>query len=254
MKEDGKLFWGQGMKAGGSNAGEACTVLRESEIIDCRMLPRGSNDVFLLSLRRGRQTIRAIYKPQRGEYPLWDFPDGTLYQRECAAYLVSEGLKWSLIPPTIIREGPFGVGAVQWFVPTNAVLDDALFEKHLSEFKRIAAFDWLTNNADRKVGHCLVGTDGRIWLIDHGLTFHEVPKLRTVIWHFAGQPVPEEILADLDLFSHRLTDESTLRATLSELLALTEVEALEERLSIILRNPVFPYSFGSRHRVPWPPY
>ena len=233
----------------------AVAMLMEGKITDCQEIPRGSNYVYLLSLKRNGETARAIYKPRRGEAPLWDFPDGTLYQREYAAYLVSEALKWFLIPPTIIREGTHGVGMLQWFVHTGQTTDYAgLFENNIPEFKRIAAFDWLVNNADRKAGHCLEDREGRLWFIDHGLTFHEVPKLRTVIWDFAGQPVPDELLADLELLSGELDRRSGLIARLSELLSRGEIQALRERLAGILKNPVFPTSFGSYRRTPWPPY
>ena len=233
----------------------AGNILREGEITDCQPVPRGSNYVYLLSLKRNGENARAIYKPRRGEAPLWDFPDGTLYQRECAAYLVSEALKWFLIPPTITREGPHGVGMLQWFVHTRQMTNYAeLFENNIAEFKRIVAFDWLVNNADRKVGHCLEDRDGRLWLIDHGLTFHQVPKLRTVIWDFSGQPVPDELLVDLESFFPHLADTGALTQALSPLLSRGEIQALRERLTGILNNPVFPTSFGSYHRTPWPPF
>ncbi len=233
----------------------AVMLLREGKITDCQPVPRGSNYVYLLSLKRNGENARAIYKPRRGEAPLWDFPDGTLYQRECAAYLVSEALKWFLIPPTIIREGPYGVGMLQQFVHTKQTIDYAqLFENHIPEFKRIATFDWLVNNADRKAGHCLEDRQGRLWLIDHGLTFHDEPKLRTVIWDFAGQAVPDELLADLELLSEELDGQNGLTTTLSELLARREIQALRQRLAGMLNNPVFPSSYGSRHSVPWPPF
>lgn len=233
----------------------ASTILREGQITRCQPLPRGSNCVYLLSLKRQGEESRAIYKPRRGETPLYDFPSGTLYQRECAAYLVSQALRWFLIPPTIIRDGPYGIGMLQWFIPTRQTTDyNQLFENNLAEFKRIATFDWLVNNADRKGGHCLEAADGRLWLIDHGLTFNTVPKLRTIIWDFAGQPVPQQLLADLESLLPRLADGGNLEKALTELLAPDEIEALRERLELILSDAVFPTSFGSYHRTPWPPY
>lgn len=231
------------------------SLLREGEITDCKLLPRGSNDVFLLSLRRDGETTMAIYKPRRGETPLYDFPDGTLYQRECAAYLVSQALRWFLIPPTVIRDGPFGVGMLQWFVITDTTGDyGTLLKKRFSEFKRIAAFDWLVNNADRKSSHFLPGQDGRLWLIDHGLTFHVMPKLRTVLWEFCGQQIPEELLTDLEQLYHKLTVDNVLTTELLQLLSPVEVEALVERLRAILKRSIFPDSFGSYYRTPWPAY
>ena len=230
-------------------------ILKEGEITDCQPVPRGSNYVYLLSLKRNGEKARAIYKPRQGEAPLWDFPDGTLYRRERASYLVSQALNWCLIPITIIREGPYGVGMIQWFVHTKQATDYAsLFENNIAGFKRIAAFDWLVNNADRKGGHCLEDVEGRLWLIDHGLTFHEVPKLRTVIWDFQGQPVPEELLADLESLCPHLAETGALTEALSELISPGEIQALRERLTGILKRPVFPDSFGSHRRTPWPPF
>lgn len=230
-------------------------MLEEGEITGCQMLPRGSNAVYLVSIKLNEDSARAIYKPRRGESPLWDFPDGTLYRRECASYLVSQALNWSLIPPTTIRDGPYGVGMLQWFINNQASDYYRLFEKHLHEFKRLAVFDWLVNNADRKGGHCLEGQDGRLWVIDHGLTFNVVPKLRTVIWDFAGQAVPEDIQADLESLFRQLDNyKSALVTALSELISSEEIQALKERLSMILTERVYTSTFGSYRRVPWPPY
>ncbi len=232
-----------------------CRILRDGDIVDCKPLPWGSNDVLLLSLMLDGGHTRAVYKPRRGETPLYDFPSGTLYRREYAAYLISQTLEWSFIPPTVIRDGPFGVGMVQWFITTRPMTDYAvLLERHFPEFQRVAAFDWLTNNADRKAGHCLEGLDGRLWLIDHGLTFNAEPKLRTVVWDFSGQPVPKEILADLERLHCHLHDDATLPEALRHLLLPIEIEALEDRLKLILNHPVFPDSFGSYRRRPWPPF
>jgi hypothetical protein len=233
----------------------ASNHLREGEIKSCEPLPRGSNYVFLLSLARNGKNTVAIYKPRRGEAPLYDFPEGTLYQREVAAYLVSQALGWFIVPPTIVRLGPHGVGAVQWFVRVKPGTSyHTLAERYPSELRRLATFDWLVNNADRKAGHCLQGEDGRIWGIDHGLTFHVVPKLRTVIWDFSGQPVPGQLIADLQQLGKKLIKGGALTNTLSQLLDDEEVEALRERLSTILKRPVFPPWSGSYHSVPWPPF
>ena len=229
-------------------------ILREGEITACQPLPRGSNYVYLTTLKWNGTDLRAIYKPRRGETPLYDFPDGTLYQRERAAYLVSQALEWCLIPPTIIREGPHGIGMLQWFVAAQTPDYDRFFDKHLDDFKRVAVFDWLVNNADRKGGHCLEGLDGRLWFIDHGLTFNVAPKLRTIIWDFSGQPVPSELLADLETLLPELEDNGALTEALDELLAPEEIEALRGRLAYILKRPVYPDSFGSYRRTPWPPY
>ena len=159
-----------------------------------------SNATFLVNATLDDVEVPAVYKPQRGERPLWDFPEGTLCNREVAAYELSDALGWSIVPETVLRDGPYGIGMVQRFVDHDP--DDhyfTLLEAHLDDFQRFAAFDVLANNADRKGGHCLQAKfDGHIWGIDHGLTFNAVDKLRTVIWDFAGEPVPDGILATVE--------------------------------------------------------
>jgi uncharacterized repeat protein (TIGR03843 family) len=232
----------------------AANFLREAEIKSCQPVMSGSNYVYLLSLKRDGETALAIYKPRRGEAPLWDFPDGTLYKRELAAYLVSQALNWNVIPPTIIREGPYGIGMLQWFIKTDRMRDYSGFmDKYAVDLKRAAVFDWLVNNADRKLGHCLIDLDGRLWLIDHGLTFNTEPKLRTVIWDFIGQKIPGESLKDLESLSYGL-NEGSLNGSLLQLISHREMQALKDRLKLILNKPVFPAYFGSERRVPWPPY
>ena len=163
-------------------------------------MPWSSNATYLCEVRCGDDVVRAIYKPRRGERPLWDFPSG-LDHREVAAYELSEALGWDLVPLTILRDGPLGSGSVQLFV-------DADFEQHYftlyedeanhDQLRAMCAFDLVGNNTDRKSGHCLLGLDGRIRGIDHGLMFHHEFKLRTVIWEFGGEPVPEPILVAVD--------------------------------------------------------
>jgi hypothetical protein len=229
-------------------------LLQEGTITGCRVLYSGSNEVFLVSMVKNNVKARAIYKPRSGESPLWDFPDGTLCLREWAAYLVSEALKWSIVPPTVLRGGPYGLGAVQWFVNTRPGTFHELRDEHREELKKIAAFDYLINNADRKAGHCLLGEDGRVWGIDHGLTFHTGPKLRTVIWEFGGEPIPGYLIKDLARFSRELKADDDLRKRLSPLLTREEIQAMNVRLSNIIRHPFFPVWSGSYRSVPWPPY
>jgi hypothetical protein len=245
---DSRLLWRQ-------NKVETVALLREGTITGYRMIPTGSNAVLLLSLVKNDRKTWAVYKPKIGETPLWDFPDGTLYKRELAAFLVSEALGWSIVPPTVIREGPYGVGVVQWFVNWKRGNGfQALVDKYPEDFKKIAVFDYLINNADRKVGHCLCDEDGRIRGIDHGLTFHAEPKLRTVIWNFAGQGVPERILGDLRSFHMVHSGNGSFYAKLSNLLAVNEIWALKARLKAILKRPIFPAWSGSYRSIPWPPY
>ena len=149
------------------------------------LVPWGSNYTFIVTIRHDGKQANAVYKPSRGERPLWDFPDGTLAFREVAAYLVSEALGFPNVPPTILRDGPQGIGMVQLYIE---MVDGQHFftlrDQHRDEMKRIAVFDAIINNTDRKGGHVLLGEDGKLWCIDHGVTFHEEPKLRTVIWDY----------------------------------------------------------------------
>jgi len=230
---------------------QACNLLLQAKVSNCDLIPNGSNYVFLTTLVKEQTKIKAIYKPRQGEIPLWDFLEGTLYKREYAAFIVSRALDWHLVPPTVIREGPYGIGSMQWFVdPKNGISYYSPI-KDASILKQVALFDYLVNNADRKASHFLEGKDGRLWLVDHGLTFNAVPKLRTVLWDFSGETVPDELLADLRVLQDKLKQEKELRDALRRLLEESELEALELRISAILEKPVFP--FPSSHRsVPWP--
>lgn len=219
------------------------------------LMPDSSNYTFLTRVEDDDLSGLAIYKPRRGERPLWDFPRGTLCHRETAAYLVSEALGWSVVPPTVLRDGPeYGVGSVQLFI--DADLDAHYFTMRGSEdeaFQRIAAFDIITNNADRKGGHILKARDGRLWGIDHGITFHAEPKLRTVIWEYAGQPIPQPLVRDIERLCSQLEASSgALAEALLELLDRVEVEALRRRVERMLRRPRYPEPTGGRS-MPWPP-
>ena len=229
-------------------------VLREAEVEEDALLAAGSNYVYLLKMRHPEAGEGyAVYKPQRGEAPLSDFPDGTLYRRECAAYVVSEALGWRLVPPTIVRDDlGAGAGALQLFIehdPSQHYF--TLKDGREDEMKRIALFDWLTNNADRKGGHCLLARDGRIWCIDQGLTFHTDNKLRTVIWDFQGEPVPAELVEEVNRFGERLQTNSDLRAQLRELISEAELAKLEDRIHLIDRSRIYP-SPPSYRPYPWP--
>jgi uncharacterized repeat protein (TIGR03843 family) len=230
----------------------ACNLLQQAEVKSCNLLYSGSNYVFLATLAADETEVKAIYKPRQGEAPLWDFPDGTLYKREYAAFIVSQALEWYLIPPTVIRQGPYGIGSMQWFVDTvSRTRHYSQMPGDLSVLKRVALFDYLTNNADRKLGHFLEGKDGRLWMVDHGLTFNEVPKLRTVLWDFAGQTVPAKLLVEVRALQDKLRQEKQLRHALRRLLTEAEVAALEFRIKRIIEKPVFA-SPSSRWSVPWP--
>ncbi|MHB8220837.1 MAG: SCO1664 family protein [Acidimicrobiales bacterium] len=210
-----------------------------------------SNATLLVTCSLEGEALRAVYKPARGERPLWDFPAG-LYRREVAAYLVSELVGWHLVPETVERaDGPFGPGSVQRFVPTDGtshyftLVDDP--DRH-EMLRTIAAFDVVTNNADRKSGHVLLAGD-RIWAIDHGLSFHRDPKLRTVIWDFAGTPLPPSVQSDLErLLSHR---RDQLDEVLAGLLDRDERSALWERTAALASTGRLPVPDTDRE---WPPY
>lgn len=214
----------------------------------------GSNYTFLARMSDSETSVLAVYKPSAGERPLWDFDRDTLCHREVATYLLSVELGWPAIPPTVLRDGHHGPGSVQLYV-------DALDEEHFftlrdagdfeNELRQIALFDVLINNADRKGGHCLLDRSGQVWSIDHGLTFHREYKLRTVIWDYAGEPIPGEWLLDLEAVQSRLRQREVLRQDLMQLLSPAEIRALGLRLDHLLETRVFPRP-GPDRNVPYP--
>ncbi|MHB1534537.1 MAG: SCO1664 family protein [Acidimicrobiales bacterium] len=215
-------------------------------------MPWSSNGTFLVTAgdpHADGEALVAIYKPLRAERPLWDFPDG-LYRREVAAYELDRALGWHLVPETVTRtDAPLGLGSLQRFI--HADFEEHYFtllehERHSRSLRRMATFDVLANNADRKGGHCLVDAEGSIWGIDHGLCFHTQPKLRTVIWDFAGEPVDDETCADIA----RVLD-AGLTPELREVLRADEQAALERRMRALLRRPILPEP-RSDHPYPWP--
>ena len=214
----------------------------------------GSNYTFLVTLTRGDARLMAIYKPRIGERPLWDFPDGTLCNRETAAWLTSDALGWGLVPPTFLRDGTRGIGSVQLFIDHNPevhyfTLDRARLARQL---ERMAAFDAIVNNADRKGGHCLLDDDERLWGIDHGLTFNASEKLRTVIWDYSGLPIPEPILEDLRCLCRRLDDETDAYTdSMAALLSAREMRMLRARVGRLVESGEFPLP-GMGPNRPWP--
>ena len=218
------------------------------------MIPWSSNYTYLARVCRGEYELLAVYKPACGERPLWDFETGTLCQREVAAYLVSSDLGWPKIPPTVLREGPMGVGAVQQFLEFKRRENFfTIRERYRNEMLQIAAFDALVNNTDRKGGHILVDEAGEVWCIDHGVTFHEEPKLRTVNWDFVGETIPQPLLQDLDRLRSRLRNGEALRRRLDTLLSRSELRALDLRLVRILHDQVYPAPPDDWPHIPWPP-
>src|SRR6266480_4723092 len=183
----------------------ARALLRDGDARVLGRMPWSSNATFLVELSDGNGELLAIYKPQRGERPLWDFPRGTLCHREVAAYEISRALGWEIVPDTVLRDGPAGIGMMQQFVDHDP--DEhyfTLLADHEDAFRRMAAYDVVINNTDRKGGHCLrASEDGRVFGIDHGVSFHPMWKLRTVIWDFAGETIPPDVCTDL----RRLVDD-----------------------------------------------
>jgi hypothetical protein len=233
-------------------------LLERGSVEGIELIPWGSNYTFAALLRGDDGSCcYAVYKPRRGEVPLRDFPSGTLYKREVAAYLVSRALGWDIVPPTLIREdGPHGIGSMQLYVQprTDAGAQfDRLRESHRCELQRMAAFDLLCNNADRKGGHCLLDVRGHLWGIDHGLTFHHVPKLRTVIWDYCGEPIPQEIVGDLGAFRYEPKRVAELERQLRPLVSAQELDAFFQRWDRLLANPCYPQLDPYRN-VPWPPF
>jgi hypothetical protein len=228
---------------------DALPLLERTRLEILGLLPRSSNYTFL-ARATDAEDVLVVYKPRAGEAPLWDFPDGTLCQREVAAYLVSKAIGWPNVPPTILRDGPEGIGSVQLFVPFDA--DQHYFtlaETRLDEFRAVAAFDAVVNNGDRKAGHCLLSGEGKIFVVDHGVCFHQAPKLRSVIWEFAGQPLDAGVVEGM----RRLLDalRGDLRSGLASLLSNGEIGAIEGRTERLLRGGCYPTP-GPGRPYPWP--
>ena len=232
---------------------EARPVLETGEIIGGGRIPWGSNYTFLVHIDAGPgRYLRAIYKPRDGERPLSDFPNGSLYQREYGAYLLSQLLGWPAIPLTLVRDGPYGPGAVQLYVDSDPdVTYFDLIADRADSLMPFAVFDVVANNADRKAGHCLLGPDGTIWSVDHGLTFHPAFKVRTVMLEFWGKPVPPALIADLEALAERLDAPEGEAAELWEMLHDQERSALLDRVEYLRENPVVP-KLDPRWNVPWP--
>ena len=214
----------------------------------------GSNYTFLTSVKYQNSNYRAIYKPQKGEIPLWDFPPDTLANRETAAYLICKALSWGYVPPTIIRsDAPFGRGSLQWFITHNPEMNYFTFSDEMKEHLRpVVVFDMILNNADRKGGHVIIDDRRQIWLIDHGICFHHVPKLRTVIWDFIGERISNQIILDLHLLYDKLVPNNPLTRELEQLLSLQELTALKRRVEHIIRVPFFSVPDKNSRPFPFP--
>jgi len=261
------------------------TVLADGDLTVVGRVAHASNATLVCDAALGDTVVRCVYKPVRGERPLWDFPDGTLAGREVASYLISEALGWGVIPATVLRDGPFGPGMVQRWIDTREPSDGpadrleivdlysagpvpdgwlpilrarnldggevVLVHADDPRLQRMAVLDVVINNADRKGGHALEGLDGGVYGIDHGICLHQDDKLRTVLWGWAGDPVDPALLTDLDKLVRRLDGE--FADVLREHVTADEVDALRRRIVDLLDRPVMPQPYGDR-RIPWPAF
>jgi uncharacterized repeat protein (TIGR03843 family) len=256
-------------------------LLGRGELTVTGRLTDASNITLIGSVEADGVTVPCVYKPIRGERPLWDFPDGTLAQREVASFVISETAGWHCVPPTVLREGPYGRGMVQqwiedadpdlaadlvvvaelqdgWFPVLRAVDADGdpvlLVHAPTPALAVLAGFDLVVNNADRKASHILPTPDGRIRGVDHGVTLHVDDKLRTILWGWSGAPLPESVLAGLRVLNSGLAKaEGELPTTLRTLISADEVDALTDRVRSLLDDPRFPTPPDHRTPIPWPP-
>ncbi|MBV9024059.1 MAG: SCO1664 family protein [Streptomycetaceae bacterium] len=260
-----------------AESADGVELLVKGELTVRGRLREASNTALYCTVAHDGREAHCIYKPVAGERPLWDFPDGTLAGREVAAYLVSEATGWGLVPPTVLREGPYGEGMCQLWIeaaPEAELL--ALVEGeepgpgwkaigfaevegrtallvHADDIRlrRLAVLDAVINNADRKGGHLLPTTEGRLYAIDHGVTFHVDDKLRTLLWGWAGEPLTDEAREVLEKLATALTD--SLADRLAGLLTPAEITALRDRVAALLRTGRHPEPGGGRPAIPWPP-
>ena len=260
---------------------DALTLLATGELTIEGRLVDASNATLLAAVSGNGTTAACVYKPVRGERPLWDFPDGTLAGREVSTYLLDQALGWELVPPTLLRDGPFGPGMCQLWIESESVdeLVDLMPQSRVPKgwfpvfggvdgsgrdvvvahaddrrLRRLAVLDAVTNNADRKGGHLLLTAGGHLYGVDHGLCFHEENKLRTLLWGWGGEPLDEEEIEALTRLRAELADGEPLEEALSEHLTVTEVRATAARVDRLLRTGRFPRPNGHRHVVPWPPF
>lgn len=216
----------------------------------------GSNYTYLVDVRCDDTRIQGVYKPVHGEQPLWDFPPDSLAGREVAAFLVSEAGGWAFVPPTVYREdGPAGPGSLQLYIEHDPERHYFNFSKAQRQALRSTAlFDAVINNTDRKGGHVIVErAEQRLWMIDHGICFHAQPKLRTVIWEFAGQPISAAEYEQISALAAKLAEDQTLHVELLKYLNKLEVLAMIYRINQLLEAGVFPHPVDERFSYPWPP-
>ncbi|MFI5701387.1 SCO1664 family protein [Streptomyces xanthochromogenes] len=256
-------------------------LLTRGELTLLGQIREASNAVLYCSVAYGDESAECVYKPVAGERPLWDFPDGTLAQREIAAYEVSRATGWDLVPPTVLRDGPYGEGMVQlWIEPVEgdsgllALVEDEepaegwkavalaevgegrtalLVHADDARLRRLAVLDAVINNGDRKGGHLLPAPDGRLYGIDHGVTFNVDDKLRTLLWGWAGEPLTSEAVGALKGLAEALLPAGALAVRLSSLITEAELDALRARVASLLDTGVHPTPSGEWPAIPWPP-
>jgi uncharacterized repeat protein (TIGR03843 family) len=232
---------------------DAMRLLRDGDLEIEGRLVDASNATLYCSVTLDDVTAACVYKPVRGERPLWDFPDGTLAGREVSAYLVSVATGWDLVPPTVLRDGPFGVGMCQlWFDTDESVDLVALSRSDHPDLRRMAVFDAIVNNADRKGGHLLPMTGGRVHGVDHGVCFSAEDKLRTLLWQWRGTPLGDDAIEVLSALRADL--EGPLGEALHEHLTRREARATVRRVERLLTNGCYPEPSEDWPAIPWPPF
>jgi uncharacterized repeat protein (TIGR03843 family) len=223
-------------------------ALEHGDITIIGRMPHSSNATFLVAVQCDETSFQAIYKPLRGERPLWDFEPG-LHRREIAAYMLSQAMGINMVPPTVLREGPLGEGSLQHFIDADVEQHYfTIFEQREDlhdQLRAMCVFDIVANNTDRKAGHCLLGLDDKVWGIDHGVCFAADFKLRTVIWEFGGEPLPDHLRAAIEPLIE------TVPLNIATLLSSDEVSALQERVQWLCEGGAFPID-RSGSRYPWP--
>jgi uncharacterized repeat protein (TIGR03843 family) len=224
-------------------------VITEGELVVEGRFVDASNATLFAIAKLGNDEVKVIYKPIAGERPLWDFPDGNLAQRERAAYVISEALGLHIVPFTILRDGPFGPGSVQEWIEMDEEFDVVAFASaQTPQLRKMVLLDAIINNTDRKYGHILVDAAGSIYGCDHGVTFHADPKLRTVLWQWAGE---ELSVGEIAVLNESLVMAETI---LGELITVDEITALKERASQMIDSGTFPYPSDEWPSIPWPPF
>lgn len=229
------------------------SLLESGEITVEGRLVDASNATLYVSISDGEGGTKAIYKPVAGERPLWDFPDGNLASRERAAYIIDQALGFNHVPLTILRDGPFGLGMVQQWIDIDEAIDlETFFRENDPQLREVALFDAVINNTDRKIGHLIPDANGHLYICDHGVTFHEEDKLRTVLWQWAGAALTSEELEKLeDLMTFVASGSST---ELETLITNAELKALLKRIEKLISLKQFPEPNPDWPHIPWPPF